>query len=246
MTDPQNPARDARGSSSARDARGRFQPGASGNPAGKKPGTLNHATRWGHLLAEGDFDTIAGHILELARKGDFRAARFLLDRLDPRPRGRPVELEFAPGASLLERFAAVSQALAAGEITPEEARTVALTLDLEGRERARCAAADASVMRHRAQLSKAEFYAALERLDVLFPLDLPSEPDLHSTCNSSPGAPTPTQPGAGPGMAAAGSDRAAALLHPASISEPAAEPTAPRPRAANRLRAAMATDRRAR
>src|SRR5262249_30676765 len=88
-----------------RDARGRFQRGRSGNPAGKKPGTLNHATRWAHLLREDDFDTVAGHIIALARKGEFRAIRFLLDRIDPKPRNRAITLEFAPGASVLERFA---------------------------------------------------------------------------------------------------------------------------------------------
>jgi hypothetical protein len=38
----------------ARDARGRFQPGCSGNPAGKKPGTLNRATILKRVMAEGD------------------------------------------------------------------------------------------------------------------------------------------------------------------------------------------------
>src|SRR4051795_9409481 len=79
-----------------RDARGRFQPGTSGNPAGKKPGTLNHATRLKRSLEDeaGDFEAAARGIAARARKGEFAAARFLVDRLDPKPRGRPIELDF--------------------------------------------------------------------------------------------------------------------------------------------------------
>jgi hypothetical protein len=203
--------------------------------------------------------------------GNFGAARFLLDRLDPKPRGRPVGLDFAPGASLLERFEALSQALAAGEITPEEARTVALVLDLEGRERARCVAADESVMRHRDKLSKAEFDAALDRLDVLFPLDLDDEeepepePDLHPAFAGSAGFGSASRAsegcraeahGAEAGASAADSgsasptrdepDAAAAPLHSASISDPAAALPTPRRRAVNRLRAAATSARQAR
>src|SRR4051812_18933799 len=103
-----------------RDARGRFEPGQSGNPAGKKPGTLNHATRLRQSLEEGDFDAAARRIAARARKGEFAAARFLVDRLDPKPRNRPIELDIPDDATLVERLAAVSRAMCRGEITPDE------------------------------------------------------------------------------------------------------------------------------
>ena len=45
--------------SATRDAGGRFMPGCSGNPAGKKPGTQNWATRLKRALKDGDDDAIA-------------------------------------------------------------------------------------------------------------------------------------------------------------------------------------------
>src|SRR4051812_26945890 len=117
----------------ARDGRGRFQPGASGNPAGKKPGTLNHATRLRRSLedAAGDFDAAARGIAARARKGEFAAARFLVEKLDPKPRGRPIELDMPDDARGAERFAIVTRAMCAGEITPDEAMVIVRVLEAE-------------------------------------------------------------------------------------------------------------------
>src|SRR5271156_3006018 len=89
---------DAPVSPTARDMRGRFQPGCSGNPAGKKPGTLNHATVLKRVLAEGDDETIGRHIIDRALKGEWVAARFVMEHLDPKPRSRPIEFGFPADA----------------------------------------------------------------------------------------------------------------------------------------------------
>src|SRR3954467_6271256 len=125
----------------ARDGRGRFQPGVSGNPAGKKPGTLNHATRLKRSLEDpaGDFDAAARGIAARARKGEFAAARFLVDRLDPKPRGRPIELEIPDDARGAARYAAVTRAMCAGEITPDEALVVVRVLEAEDKADERAA-----------------------------------------------------------------------------------------------------------
>jgi hypothetical protein len=57
----------------ARDGRGRFQPGQSGNPAGKQPGTLNHATRFRQLRADGDSEAAGRLIIARARDGNLAA-----------------------------------------------------------------------------------------------------------------------------------------------------------------------------
>src|SRR5262245_60466760 len=168
-------ARDARDPSLARDARGRFQPGQSGNPAGKKPGTLNHATRWAHKLGDGAVDGFADQVIALANKGDFRALKFLLDRVDPKPRGCPVALAFTEEMSVLDKFIALSQAMAAGAITPDEARTAARVPDLEGRERARMLAIEQTIFRNRKTRSPREFRNAIRHLDKVFPSHLPEE-----------------------------------------------------------------------
>src|SRR5271170_4131330 len=113
-------AASANGSSTAaaRDARGRFQPGCSGNPAGKKPGTLNRATILRRVMDERDEERIGCLILERALKGDWAALRFMHERLEPKPRARPITLDFPAGANTAEMSEIVLRATADGEISP--------------------------------------------------------------------------------------------------------------------------------
>jgi hypothetical protein len=123
---------DALKQSSMRDANGRFVPGQSGNPQGKKPGTRNRATVLREALAEGEDIAAARIVIDKALAGDQVAARFIVDRLMPRPRGREIELDLPAGASagdIVTAYDATVQAMAAGEITPDEALTVTRVLD---------------------------------------------------------------------------------------------------------------------
>jgi hypothetical protein len=125
-----------------RDANGRFVPGRSGNPAGKKPGTRNRATVLRAALADGEDKAAARIVIDKALAGDAVAARFIVDRLTPRPRGREIALALPDGATaadVLHCSNATIAAMAAGEITPDEALTVTRVLD--GRLRALKAAA---------------------------------------------------------------------------------------------------------
>jgi hypothetical protein len=117
-----------------RDAGGRFLPGQSGNPAGKKPGTRNRVTELRAMLAEGEESAVARTVIDKATSGDAVAARFLLGLLcpRPRPRGRAIALALPDGAragDTVAAFNATLQAMAAGEITPDEAVTVTRVLD---------------------------------------------------------------------------------------------------------------------
>jgi hypothetical protein len=250
----------------ARDARGRFQPGQSGNPAGKKPGTLNHATRMRLTLEEGEFDIAARKLVELAKDGNLTAIKVLLAEVNPKPRGRPVALAFEAGATLLERFMAVSVAIATGEITPDEGKTIALVLDLEGRERARNHAAEMALIKNGEKLSEEGVEFAAERLDALFPITRWREDDddenpspacegggdgaaapppaeqepLHSTCNSpSSCAPATAAPSLNPSPAG-GAAKPTDHLHPASIQARIDALPTKRRRAINRIKAGLA------
>jgi hypothetical protein len=130
----------------ARDGNGRFLPGQSGNPAGKKPGTRNRATALRAALADGEEKAAARIVIDKALSGDAVAARFIVDRLMPRPRSRTIELDLPAGAGAADILAASNAtiaAMAAGEITPDEALTVTRVLD--GRLRALKAAARESL-----------------------------------------------------------------------------------------------------
>src|SRR5713101_4656482 len=110
--------------SSARDARGRFVPGQSGNPMGKVPGTRNRATLLRAALDSDEGPAMARIVIDKALAGDVVTARFVLDRLEPRPRSRPIEIDLPDGArarDLVAAFDATVRAMAAGEITPDEA-----------------------------------------------------------------------------------------------------------------------------
>jgi hypothetical protein len=125
-----------------RDANGRFVPGRSGNPAGKKPGTRNRATVLRAALSDGEDKAAARIVIDKALAGDAVAARFIVDRLTPRPRGPEIALALPDGATaadVLHCSNATIAAMAAGEITPDEALTVTRVLD--GRLRALKAAA---------------------------------------------------------------------------------------------------------
>jgi hypothetical protein len=118
----------------ARDAGGRFLPGRSGNPLGKKPGRRNRATEIRAMLAEGEDMAVARTVIDKATSGDAVAARFVLGLLcpRPRPRGRAIALALPDGAragDTVAAFNATLQAMAAGEITPDEAVTVTRMLD---------------------------------------------------------------------------------------------------------------------
>ena len=67
--------------STARDPHGRFKPGGSGNPAGKRPGTLNRATRLKRRFAAvGNRSEIEPLVARVAA-GDVAAMRLLADRI---------------------------------------------------------------------------------------------------------------------------------------------------------------------
>jgi hypothetical protein len=120
-----------------RDPNGRFVPGQSGNPAGKKPGTRNRATMLREALNEGEDRMAARVVIDKALAGNLVAARFVVDRLTPRPRGREITLDLAEiggPRDIVTAYDATVKAMAEGEITPDEALTVTRVLD--GRLRA--------------------------------------------------------------------------------------------------------------
>jgi hypothetical protein len=119
-----------------RDSTGRFLPGASGNPAGKRPGTRNRKTVLAEALRDGEDTGVARLVIDKALAGDGVAARFLLGLLSPKPRGRTIELDLpedARAGDIVAAFDATLAAMAAGEITPDEALIVTKVLDARRR-----------------------------------------------------------------------------------------------------------------
>jgi hypothetical protein len=120
-----------------RDGKGRFAPGCSGNPAGKRKGTRNRASLLAEALRDGEGEAVARVVIDKALAGDAAAARFCLTLLSPKPRGRAIALDLPEGSrpgDVVAAFNVTLAAMAAGEITPDEALVITRVLD--GRLRA--------------------------------------------------------------------------------------------------------------
>ena len=103
---------------------------ATGRATGSKNKRPNiHAVLPPNAVAE-----LYTKIYEAALTGDMPAARLLLDRLDPAPKGRPVELPEVPPIDGLEGAQQagrrVLETMLAGELSPDEAGQV-LTVILQ-------------------------------------------------------------------------------------------------------------------
>src|SRR3954470_16848279 len=116
MTEPVNSAGEQRGRP--------FKKGQSGNPAGKPKGARHRTTMAVDALLEGEAETITRKAVELAKAGDTVALRLCMDRLAPPRRDRPVPFtlpKLDTVADAKAASAAILEAVAEGELTPNEA-----------------------------------------------------------------------------------------------------------------------------
>ncbi len=113
----------------------RFQKGQPPGP-GRPPGSLNKSTLLLDQLASEATEKIVLSVQERAEKGDMYAAAILLARTWPRRRGRPVRLDLpsvADTGGLVAAQAVMIAAMAEGEISPDEAASVASVLEMQRR-----------------------------------------------------------------------------------------------------------------
>ena len=109
-----------------------FQPGQSGNPAGRPKGSRNRSTLALEAIFEGKAEAITRKAIELALGGDTQAIRMCLDRLSPPRKDRPVTFELPAidsAADLSRATNALLQAVAAGDLTPAEAADISKSVD---------------------------------------------------------------------------------------------------------------------
>jgi hypothetical protein len=110
----------------------KFQSGKSGNPSGRPRGALNKTTLATQALLDGEAEVLTRKVLELAKAGNLVALRLCLERLLPPRKDRPINLTLpkVEGAKDLPKALwAVVEAVAQGEITPEEGQTLKAMLE---------------------------------------------------------------------------------------------------------------------
>jgi Family of unknown function (DUF5681) len=101
-----------------------FQPGQSGNPAGRPRGSRNKKTIALEALLDGESEAVMHKMITLAKMGDDVAMRLCVERMMPPRRERPVPLQLPrieSDADARRASADVVEALAEGEIAPKEA-----------------------------------------------------------------------------------------------------------------------------
>ena len=103
----------------------RWVKGQSGNPAGKKRGTLNKRTLAAQAIVD-ETGAILDVVIAKAKAGDMTAAALIINRLVPtlRPRAERVQFEFDAKGSLAQQGEQVLQAMADGDLDPDTSKAV--------------------------------------------------------------------------------------------------------------------------
>lgn len=104
---------------------GTFAPG--NRLGGSKAGSRHKVTRAIEVLLEGQHEELTAKAVELALAGDMTAMRLCLDRIAPARKDAPISFALPPIKSAADTVAASSallDAVAAGDVTPDEAGRV--------------------------------------------------------------------------------------------------------------------------
>lgn len=115
-----------------RHADGHWCPGHSGNPRGRPRGARAKATLAVEAMLQGELHGLTRKAIEIALQGDTTALRLCLERLLPPAKGRHVQLELPPITNAAAAVAAVvqiTQAVGSGEITTDEAASLAAVIE---------------------------------------------------------------------------------------------------------------------
>jgi hypothetical protein len=134
MSDDGKPGPDA-APKAGRDARGYFAPGNKLAP-GRKVGSRHGTTILLEKMMEGSGEQIVQVVLDAAAQGDMTAARQVLERIVPLRKGAPISLDLPPvktAADVVAAHGAVIEAMAGGEVSPEEAAIISGVLEQKRR-----------------------------------------------------------------------------------------------------------------
>lgn len=106
---------------------GTFAAGVSGNPAGKPLGARHKTTRAIEALLDGQHEALTQAAIDKALEGDTTALRLCLDRIAPPRKDGPISFDLPPirtAADTVTASSSLLEAVAAGDVTPDEAARV--------------------------------------------------------------------------------------------------------------------------
>ena len=115
-----------------RDAAGRYLKGRSGNPTGRKQGSVDKRTKYRQAFAA-NADALIAVVVKQALEGDTTAQRLCLERVTPPLKAVDSPVALPTGESLSDQGRIVLQAVANGDITPNEGEAVFRNLTAQAR-----------------------------------------------------------------------------------------------------------------
>ena len=111
-----------------------FQPGQSGNPAGRPNGSRNKASVAADALLDGEAEALTRKAIDLALTGDTVALRLCMERICPPRRDRPIKIKMPrmdTPQDVLRAIATVVSAVGRGAITPSEGQALASLIETQ-------------------------------------------------------------------------------------------------------------------
>lgn len=109
-----------------------FQPGKSGNPAGRPAGSRNKATLAIEALLDGEAEALTRKAVGMALEGDTVALRLCMDRICPPRKDSPISFKMPPVSNVSDAalvMRSVMEEVAMGSISPGEAKAVSEVLE---------------------------------------------------------------------------------------------------------------------
>jgi len=109
-----------------------FQPGKSGNPAGRPAGSRDKATLAIEALLDGEAEALTRKAVAMALEGDTVALRLCMDRICPPRKDRPISFKMPPVNNVSDAASvirSVMEEVAIGSISPGEAKAVSEVLE---------------------------------------------------------------------------------------------------------------------